>query len=281
MPNFRGKARVAITPVVGHLTEIGANHEQQATQVAIRWLLEQDNVLSIPGAKNANQAQANARALTFTLTSDEVHALEGASRSWCVSDNWPAREVIGTGEDRTDPSTNLLCAWRPRSIGCWHSESVPTTSPPMPGATCATCASRASPRLVPAGMSSSLHGREDHAREHDLSLVRSRRRNGRPLLRRAPESWVTAVHHAPADYPSGAAGDVLTVEFTVAGIPCLGLNGGPDFPQTEAFSFQIATDDQERPTATGTPSSATEGRRAPVAGARTAGASHGRSHPGC
>jgi predicted 3-demethylubiquinone-9 3-methyltransferase (glyoxalase superfamily) len=59
-----------------------------------------------------------------------------------------------------------------------------------------------------------------------------------------PDSRVTAVHRAPADYPSGQAGDVLTVEFTVAGIPCLGLNGGPAFPQTEAFSFQIATDDQ-------------------------------------
>jgi predicted 3-demethylubiquinone-9 3-methyltransferase (glyoxalase superfamily) len=59
-----------------------------------------------------------------------------------------------------------------------------------------------------------------------------------------PDSRVTAVHRAPADYPSGTAGDVLTVEFTVAGIPCLGLNGGSAFPQTEAFSFQIATDDQ-------------------------------------
>jgi predicted 3-demethylubiquinone-9 3-methyltransferase (glyoxalase superfamily) len=59
-----------------------------------------------------------------------------------------------------------------------------------------------------------------------------------------PGSQVTAVHRAPADYPAGRAGDVLTVEFTVAGIPCLGLNGGPLFPQTEAFSFQIATDDQ-------------------------------------
>jgi predicted 3-demethylubiquinone-9 3-methyltransferase (glyoxalase superfamily) len=59
-----------------------------------------------------------------------------------------------------------------------------------------------------------------------------------------PDSAVTAVHHAPGDYPSGKAGDVLTVEFTVAGIPCLGLNGGPAFKHTEAFSFQIATDDQ-------------------------------------
>lgn len=59
-----------------------------------------------------------------------------------------------------------------------------------------------------------------------------------------PDSAVGAVHRAPADYPSGKAGDVLTVEFTVAGIPCLGLNGGPAFPHTEAFSLQIATDDQ-------------------------------------
>lgn len=59
-----------------------------------------------------------------------------------------------------------------------------------------------------------------------------------------PDSSVDAVMHAPGDYPDGKAGDVLTVEFTVAGIPCLGLNGGPAFRQSEAFSFQIATDDQ-------------------------------------
>lgn len=59
-----------------------------------------------------------------------------------------------------------------------------------------------------------------------------------------PDSAVTGVFQAPADYPDGKAGDVLTVEFTVAGLPCLGLNGGPAFPQTEAFSFQIATEDQ-------------------------------------
>ena len=59
-----------------------------------------------------------------------------------------------------------------------------------------------------------------------------------------PDSAVTGVHRAPSDFPGGKAGDVLTVEFTVCGVPCLGLNGGPVFPQTEAFSFQIATDDQ-------------------------------------
>ena len=60
-----------------------------------------------------------------------------------------------------------------------------------------------------------------------------------------PDSAVTAVHRAPSDYPSGKAGDVLTVEFTVAGIPCIGLTGGPAIRHDEAFSFQIATDDQE------------------------------------
>lgn len=59
-----------------------------------------------------------------------------------------------------------------------------------------------------------------------------------------PDSRVNAVHLAPGDYPSGKQGDVLTVEFTVLGIPCLGLNGGPIFPHTEAFSFQVHTEDQ-------------------------------------
>nr|WP_299502808.1 VOC family protein [uncultured Rhizobium sp.] len=60
-----------------------------------------------------------------------------------------------------------------------------------------------------------------------------------------PDSQVKAVIRAPADFPSGKAGDVLTVDFTVAGIPCMGINGGPTFKHSEAFSFQIATDDQE------------------------------------
>jgi len=60
-----------------------------------------------------------------------------------------------------------------------------------------------------------------------------------------PDSKVTNVFHAPGDFPGGKKGDVLTVEFTVCGIPCIGLNGGPTFKQSEAFSFQIATDNQE------------------------------------
>jgi len=59
-----------------------------------------------------------------------------------------------------------------------------------------------------------------------------------------PDSAVGATQRAPSDYPMGKAGDVLTVQFTVLGIPCLGLNGGPAFKHTEAFSFQVATDDQ-------------------------------------
>lgn len=59
-----------------------------------------------------------------------------------------------------------------------------------------------------------------------------------------PDSAVGTILQAPGDYPDGKEGDVLTVEFTVAGIPCLGLNGGPHFKHSEAFSFQIATDDQ-------------------------------------
>jgi 2-polyprenyl-6-hydroxyphenyl methylase/3-demethylubiquinone-9 3-methyltransferase len=60
-----------------------------------------------------------------------------------------------------------------------------------------------------------------------------------------PDSAVKAVHRAPGDYPAGKEGDILTVEFTVCGIPCVGLNGGPVFQHSEAFSFQISTDDQE------------------------------------
>jgi len=59
-----------------------------------------------------------------------------------------------------------------------------------------------------------------------------------------PESSIGAVHRAPADFHSGKKGDVLTVEFTVMGIPCIGLNGGPAFKHNEAFSFQVATEDQ-------------------------------------
>ena len=60
-----------------------------------------------------------------------------------------------------------------------------------------------------------------------------------------PNSEVGSVFEAPGDFPGGKKGDVLTVLFTVAGVPCMGLNGGPTFQQSEAFSFQIATDDQE------------------------------------
>ncbi|MDQ3280761.1 MAG: VOC family protein [Acidobacteriota bacterium] len=60
-----------------------------------------------------------------------------------------------------------------------------------------------------------------------------------------PDSKVTGVHHAPDDYPGGKKGDVLTVRFSVVGIPCLGLNGGPAVKHSFAFSFQVATETQE------------------------------------
>ncbi|HEY6462988.1 MAG TPA: VOC family protein [Polyangiaceae bacterium] len=59
-----------------------------------------------------------------------------------------------------------------------------------------------------------------------------------------PDSRVVAVHEAPGDFPGGKEGSVLTVEFTVLGVPCLGLNGGPQFKHSEVFSFQVATEDQ-------------------------------------
>ncbi len=60
-----------------------------------------------------------------------------------------------------------------------------------------------------------------------------------------PNSSVGSVHRAPDDYPSGKAGDVLTVEFTVLGIPCIGVNGGSYFKHSEAFSFQVTTENQQ------------------------------------
>lgn len=60
-----------------------------------------------------------------------------------------------------------------------------------------------------------------------------------------PETSVDAIHRAPSDFPGGEQGEVLVVHFTVLGIPCIGLNGGPAFTHSEAFSFQVATDDQE------------------------------------
>ncbi|MEN3158428.1 VOC family protein [Alkalimonas sp. NCh-2] len=60
-----------------------------------------------------------------------------------------------------------------------------------------------------------------------------------------PDSSIKAVHRAPGDYPAGKEGDVLTVEFTVLGVACLGMNGGPGVKHSEAFSFQLATEDQQ------------------------------------
>ena len=84
--------------------------------------------------------------------------------------------------------------------------------------------------------------------KHHLPLVQQRRRGRRPLLRRKPSptppSAPSTAH--PATPRQASKGDVLTVEFTVIGLPCLGLNGGPAFKHSEAFSFQVATDDPSR-----------------------------------
>src|SRR5271154_4276911 len=95
-----------------------------------------------------------------------------------------------------------------------------------------------------------------------------------------PDSKVIAVHEAPGDYPSGKKGDVLTVEFTVVGIPCLGLNGGPAARRSgtpRPFPSRSRRIIRKRRTVTGTRSSAMAARKASAAGARTAGASPGRS----
>ena len=91
------------------------------------------------------------------------------------------------------------------------------------------------------------------------------------------DSKVVAVYRAPSDYPAGKQGEILTVEFTVLGIPCLGLNGGPAFKHSEAFSFQVATDDQVRQTDCGMPLLVMAAARASAVGARINGACHGRS----
>src|SRR5579859_3051782 len=92
-----------------------------------------------------------------------------------------------------------------------------------------------------------------------------------------PNSEVTAVHKAPADYPSGKAGDVLTVEFTVVGIPCLGLTAVRCSRLTNPSRSRSPPTIRRRRIATGTPSSAMAARKARAAGAGTNGGSRGRS----
>ena len=82
MRSFRGSGRDAMRPVIGLLREIGERHDMTPAQIALRWLIEQGDVIPIPGAKHGRQAAANARALTFRLTSDETDALERATRAW-------------------------------------------------------------------------------------------------------------------------------------------------------------------------------------------------------
>ena len=82
MRTFRGSGRKAVTPVITLLREISDRHDRTPAQVALRWLIEQGDVIPIPGAKNGEQAAANAQALTFHLASDEVDALSRATVAW-------------------------------------------------------------------------------------------------------------------------------------------------------------------------------------------------------
>jgi aryl-alcohol dehydrogenase-like predicted oxidoreductase len=82
MRRFRGQERRAVTPVVALLREIGAQHAKSPAQVALRWLIENELVLPIPGAKNGHQASDNAGALTFSLSSSEMDALDRTTTAW-------------------------------------------------------------------------------------------------------------------------------------------------------------------------------------------------------
>ncbi len=82
MRQFRKKALEVVAPVVALLREIGAGHSKSPVQVALRWLIENEHVLPIPGAKTGQQAVENAGALSFSLTASEVEALERATLSW-------------------------------------------------------------------------------------------------------------------------------------------------------------------------------------------------------
>jgi aryl-alcohol dehydrogenase-like predicted oxidoreductase len=84
LPNFRGKAMEAVQPVVELLREIGGRYSKSPSQVALRWLIENENVLPIPGAKNSRQAAENAGALSFSLSPDEVDALSQATMAWRI-----------------------------------------------------------------------------------------------------------------------------------------------------------------------------------------------------
>ncbi|MGZ8564094.1 MAG: aldo/keto reductase, partial [Candidatus Limnocylindria bacterium] len=82
MRSFRGSGREVVAPVIGLLREIGARHDKTPAQVALRWLIQQGNVIPIPGAKDGQQAAANAVALSFALGTDEIDALNHATLAW-------------------------------------------------------------------------------------------------------------------------------------------------------------------------------------------------------
>lgn len=84
LPNFNRKSMEAVQPVVGLLRRIGERYSKTPSQVALRWLLEKENVLPIAGAKNSKQAAENAGALSFSLTAEEIEMLDQATLAWRV-----------------------------------------------------------------------------------------------------------------------------------------------------------------------------------------------------
>ncbi len=84
MKDFRGKGTEALAPVVALLRRVGERYGKSPAQVALRWLIENESVLPIPGAKNGKQAAENAGALTFSLTPEEIEGLSQATKAWRV-----------------------------------------------------------------------------------------------------------------------------------------------------------------------------------------------------
>lgn len=174
--------------------------------------------MSTPGAR------AVAPAAPRRFTSDEAHrpTARGADREVAA----PARVAWITA--RGDRHHHAVVIRRPACVGSPHGDEV---GEHQGGGEVARGARGRSAR----GEGRAARGRGARGDSRGASEV---------YAETFPGSAARAVHRAPGDYPSGSAGDVITVEFTVCGVACVGLNGGPAFKQSEAFSFQIATDDK-------------------------------------
>ena len=212
---------------------------------------------------------------------------EASRVRWSRLNGEPGERMSGCRQDRERRSGEIGCAGSEARYSATHQERSRNGSFERSGRPCEQVLSAGpdsfdlhSPRSLRLRATHPPSGHDDSRKEHDLPLVR-RRRRGRGALFHAetfPDSAVTAVHRAPGDYPDGQEGDVLTVQFTVLGIPCLGLKRrSPLHPRRGVLVSGRGPRIRPRQTATGTRSSATAGRRARAAGARTDGACPGRS----